>query len=133
TSEDRPNVGLAEKIAFDAADDEVLVRNSREVASAHIEHADIGAAYLAGQFHTEIDWDFFTVQETDLAAEEWVGIGASYGNTGQRSRGGACETEHTRVFKEKRALFRKEDRKTGQINLPRIHFSFAEVGVYSAG
>ena len=114
TSEDRPNVGLAEKIAFDAADDEVLVRNSREVASAHIEHADIGAAYLAGQFHTEIDWDFFTVQDTDLAAEEWVGIGASYGNTGQRSRGGARETECVEPRGGRRDRLNDESRDSGR-------------------
>ena len=79
--ENRADVGLLQEVPFDASDEEVLARHDRRVTRAHVEHAEIGPADLAGQLQPEIDRHLFSGKQPDLAAEKrdhfrlWPGRG----------------------------------------------------------
>ncbi len=123
------HVRLLEQVPLRASDEEILLADSRDVSRPHAQHPDIGAADSARQLDTRIDRDFLPVQQSNLPAEERVYVGAGRRNAARRLRSGAGEPEHTRALQEERPLLRKEHREAREVDLPRVDFGFAEIGV----
>ena len=96
---------------------------------ADAQHADFGSSDGAGQLDAGVERNFPAAEQADLAAEERIESAPVAGNAARRLGPGAREAEDAGAFEEKRALLRKQQRETRQVDLPRIDFRFAEVGV----
>ena len=64
-----------------------------------------------------------------VPAEERVHVGARRGNAARRLGSRAGEAEDAGPFEEERPLLGKQQREARQVDLPRVHFGLAEVGV----
>ena len=117
---------------FFSLDDQDIVR-APEIAGAHAQHADIGAADGAGQLDAGVDRHLLAAKETDLPAEKRVHVGAGRGNASRRFRARAREAEDTRPLQEERSLLGKQHGEARQVDLARVDFRFAEVGVDGRG
>ena len=106
----------------------------RQVAGAHVEHADVGAADRAGQLDAGVDRHFLSAEQADLAAEERKHVGAGRGNAARRGSGPVLAKLKTPAPSRKNdALLGKQQREARQVDLARVDFGFAEVGVEGRG
>src|SRR5687768_11215490 len=124
---DHARVGLLQEVTFNAPHEKILVRDNRQIARAYVENSEIGPPDLAGQLQAEINRHFLAGEQADLAAEKRNHVGAVYGYARWRGHSGACKAEYAGILQEKRALFRKEEREARQVDLSRIHLSFAKI------
>src|SRR5262249_50117242 len=129
--DDAADPGLLEDVAADACRKEILPRNratgQRGVvkrARLDVEHADVVVALASCQLRAHPDWYGEVLEQTDPPAEERPEV---------RRVDQPRDVEHAGAFKKERALFRKEQRKAGQVHLPEVGFGLGEVGVDGEG
>ena len=91
--------------------------------------AHLGSSHGAHQLDAGIERYFLSADQPDLPAEERIDIRAGAGNAAGRFGTRARKAEDTGPLEEERALLRKQQRKARQIDLTRVHFGFAEVGI----
>jgi hypothetical protein len=131
--ENRADVGLLQQVPLDASDEGVPPRPDRRVTSAHVQHAEIGAAALARQLHPNVDGHLFSRKQPDLAAEKRDHFRSGRAEVWHSPDGGIGKSEDPGVLQKKRTLLRKEQGKTRQVDLASVHFCFAEVCVHRRG
>src|SRR5205823_4020232 len=92
-------------------------------------HADVGVADRAVQLDARIDGDFLSPEQTDLTAEKREHVGTGRGNAAWNVGPRAREAENPSALEKECALLGEEQGEARQIDLARVHFGFAEVGI----
>src|SRR5262249_21437078 len=125
--DDAADPGLLEDVAADACRKEILPRDraagQRGVGKRtrlDVEHADVVVTLASGELRAYTDWHGEVLEQTDPPAEERPDVGRI---------DQAGDVEYAGAFKKERALFRKEQRKAGQVHLAEVGFGLGEVGV----
>ena len=136
--EDGADVRLLEQVALDASDEEILVvddgRSSsrrspvrtsstptsvRPTVPVSLTPASIGTSWPPSRPICRL--------------KNGKHVGAGRRNAAGGLRPGAGEAEHAGAFQKERALLGKQQREARQVDLPRVDFGLAEVGVERAG
>ena len=107
----------------------ISVPSSAQVAGADAQHADFGSPDGARELDAGVQRNLLAADQADPAAEERVHIGAGAGNAAWRFRAGARKAEDAGAFEKERALLGKQQREAREIDLARIDFRLAEIGV----
>src|SRR5437867_1026745 len=95
-----------------------LRRNSR-LPGLHVEQRKVPSASTPVQLYTRVNGNLRPIQQSNFAAEE----------RNELLSQSQAECVLICAFQEERPLFRKEQRKAGEINLPRVYFCLCEIGI----
>src|SRR5688500_10830050 len=94
------DVRLFEQVAFHPPDDEAFFADDREIAGAHAEQTDVGAADRSRQLDPGVERHLLPAEQADLPAEKRIDVGARRRNATRGLGPGAGEVEDARPLQE---------------------------------